>query len=637
MSPTADPLAERWLRDYPSHRPSPPAGTFEFGLCMAGAISAGAYTAGVLDLFFEALDAFEQAKRDGKAPQHRAVLRVLGGASAGGMCAALATVFADLRFPPHTPDSKAPNPLHSAWVKEADIRGMLRIDGDEEDPLTSLLDCRVLDQIVANRLQERALMLAGCRCRRDWLPEDRLPVILTLANLHGIPYAIRFSGSPFSHYMQRHADWIRFALPLAEKVAPKVAEILLDAAFFSQPSNRTAFADAVLATGAFPIVLRARKIARPRADYDLRAALHPDSPLFSTRSAGQCHGSDCCHGYPDSPPLSAHGAALDELRPDWQHNRDPIESLCVDGGMLDNEPIELVRRELAGWAGRNPRDGKAANRAVILVDPFVNPPSACRETDLSLLGQIPVMFGALMSEARFKPEELALAADGENFSRFIIAPSRGPTWQGEGAIAGGFLQGFMGFLHEEYRQHDFLLGRRNARSFLRNHFLLPECNPLFSAWSEDDKQRWGRIRTDARGESRRYLPVIPLCGRLLPDDATEATEDSIEPLPKWPRGCLDEAALAALETAIRARAETVLRKAWAERADDLVPKLRRKAEQLIENQGWFLRQAGRLLNAFAGRRIAAAAERNAISAAAEGFTALAMKRIRQEVRAIDRL
>jgi hypothetical protein len=614
MSPTADPVVDQWLKDYPCRRPSPPAGTFEFGLCMAGAISAGAYTAGVLDLFFEALDAFEQAKREGKAPRHRAVLRVLGGASAGGMCAALATVFADLRFPPRTPASNAPNPLHSAWVKEADIRGMLRTDGNEEDPLASLLDCRVLDQIVANRLDERALMLASCRCRRDWLPEDRLPVILTLANLHGIPYAIRFTGSPFSHYMQRHADWIRFALPLEEKVAPKVAEILLDAAFLSQPSNRRAFADAVLATGAFPIVLQARKIARPRADYDLRAALHPGSPLSCTRGAG-----------------------LDELRPDWPHTRDPIESLYVDGGMLDNEPIELVRRELAGWAGRNPRDGQAANRAVILVDPFVNPPSPCRATDLSLLGQIPVMFGALMSEARFKPEELALAADGENFSRFIIAPSRGPTWQGEGAIAGGFLNGFMGFLHEAYRQHDFLLGRRNARSFLRNHFLLPECNPLFSAWSEEDKQRWGRIRTDARGESRRYLPVIPLCGRLLPDDATEATEEAIEPLPHWPRGCLDKAELAALEAAIRARAETVLRKAWAERADDLVPKLRRKAEQMIENQGWFLRQAGRLLIAFAGRRIATAAERNAISAAAEGFTTLVMTRIRQEIRAIDRL
>jgi len=34
--------------------------TFEIGFVMAGAISAGAYTAGVMDFIFEALDAYEQ-------------------------------------------------------------------------------------------------------------------------------------------------------------------------------------------------------------------------------------------------------------------------------------------------------------------------------------------------------------------------------------------------------------------------------------------------------------------------------------------------------------------------------------------------------------------------------------------------
>ena len=37
--------------------------TFELGLVMAGAISAGAYSAGVADFLFEALDAYEEEKR----------------------------------------------------------------------------------------------------------------------------------------------------------------------------------------------------------------------------------------------------------------------------------------------------------------------------------------------------------------------------------------------------------------------------------------------------------------------------------------------------------------------------------------------------------------------------------------------
>ena len=39
---------------------------FELGLVMAGAISAGAYTAGVLDFLFEALDAYNEEKREAR-------------------------------------------------------------------------------------------------------------------------------------------------------------------------------------------------------------------------------------------------------------------------------------------------------------------------------------------------------------------------------------------------------------------------------------------------------------------------------------------------------------------------------------------------------------------------------------------
>jgi hypothetical protein len=35
---------------------------FELGICMAGAVSAGAYTAGVMDFLIEALDTWEQKR-----------------------------------------------------------------------------------------------------------------------------------------------------------------------------------------------------------------------------------------------------------------------------------------------------------------------------------------------------------------------------------------------------------------------------------------------------------------------------------------------------------------------------------------------------------------------------------------------
>ena len=59
----------------------------------------------------EALDAFEAEKARrraaGDAPLHEVRLSVLGGASAGGMCAALGAVFLDAGFPHVTPEADA--------------------------------------------------------------------------------------------------------------------------------------------------------------------------------------------------------------------------------------------------------------------------------------------------------------------------------------------------------------------------------------------------------------------------------------------------------------------------------------------------------------------------------------------------
>src|SRR5439155_4814685 len=71
----------------------PEMAAFKIGINMAGAISAGAYTAGVLDFLTEALDEWYKAKASGEAvPMHDVSIEVLSGASAGGMCAAISAV-----------------------------------------------------------------------------------------------------------------------------------------------------------------------------------------------------------------------------------------------------------------------------------------------------------------------------------------------------------------------------------------------------------------------------------------------------------------------------------------------------------------------------------------------------------------
>ncbi len=324
---------DRWHRDYSPSRDHKPDGVFEIGFCMAGAVSAGAYTAGVLDFFIEALDAFTRERearlaRGEAAPLHEVRVPVLGGASAGGMCAAMAAVFLDARFPPVRPDTpeaeRRRNPLYRAWVSDIDIRPLLGTeDARPGRPLESLLDCTVLDRIVDGLLDERPGMETA---RRPWLASP-LRAVLTLSNLRGVPYALAFEGSGFRHWMSHHADHVRFAIELdagadaAPEDAVKIGETPLDRRAPRGTDAREAFKAVALGTGGFPVALAPRVLKRPAADYLYRAVLTPSGPL----KAGA--------------PVRPRPGWADGVVPAWRPEvPTSYSALCVDGGAMNNEP-----------------------------------------------------------------------------------------------------------------------------------------------------------------------------------------------------------------------------------------------------------------------------------------------------------
>jgi hypothetical protein len=266
------------------------------------------------------------------------------------------------------------------------------------------------------------------------------------------------------------------------------------------------------------VALAPRVLDRDATDYLYRAALTPTGPLYAETVL---------------EPLPGWAGSL---QPAWSTDQPRYRALCVDGGAMNNEPLDLVRRVLSGYGGSNPRPAEEARRALLLIDPFVNPGQPGPDASRGLIGSIMPLFNALVQNSRFKPEDLALAADPRVGSRFMIAPSRGGDWQAEGAMAAGHLGGFLGFFAEAYRAHDFFLGRRNALNFLRWVFVLPETNPLFAGgrWSEADRARWGKEREGVAG---RHLPIIPLCGEL---------ERREEALPEWPAGRFQAAEVAPL-------------------------------------------------------------------------------------------
>jgi hypothetical protein len=139
---------------------------------------------------------------------------------------------------------------------------------------------------------------------------------------------------------------------------------------------------------------------------------------------------------------------------------------------------------------------------------------------------------------------MLLMADATVFSRFLLTAS-GTTaqgWQvGETAIAGSGLGAFAGFLHEDLRRHDYLLGRANCQRFLKSDFALDAENPLFAQWTPQQRAQFA-VR-DASG--RDFLPIIPLMAAVA----------GAEPDPPWPKVFVNDGALS---TNIGARLAAVI-------------------------------------------------------------------------------
>jgi predicted acylesterase/phospholipase RssA len=186
---------------------------------MAGAVSAGAYTAGVIDFLLQALEEWQKEKESGntQAPPHEVKIKVVAGASAGGMTGAILTAMLNDDFSPITSlPGKEPgteqidkNKLYKSWVDQVDIKQLLQENDlkPKGSKVRSLLDSSVLDEVA-----DSAISFSSGESRRSYISEP-LHLYLTLTNLQGIPYDIQFEGtSGKGHAISRHTDFLHFVL-----------------------------------------------------------------------------------------------------------------------------------------------------------------------------------------------------------------------------------------------------------------------------------------------------------------------------------------------------------------------------------------------------------------------------------------
>ena len=179
------------------------------------------------------------------------------------------------------------------------------------------------------------------------------------------------------------------------------------------------------------------------------------------------------HGYLESV-LTAN-LNLIEIR----EQSDPFVMPVIDGGTLNNEPFTEVWKHV----NQNYGDKENEHPVLILIDPFPNfkeknAEEKKEEKDTypkSLMSIIWGIIGAIRGQAMVKdPGELSVADGNIDPGPAMIFPSRKDkarnSVEDAPALATGAIDGFAGFLDAKFRAHDFHLGMKNCQSFIRQYF-----------------------------------------------------------------------------------------------------------------------------------------------------------------------
>lgn len=487
---------------------------FRLGIVMAGAVSAGAYTAGVIDYLLEALDRWEKAKQknreygktderyDHSLPMHDVVIEVMGGASAGGMTAAIATLalFKGIKPVRERHPAKGDNLVYDAWVNlndnEIDTMQQLLATNDLENPsnkgVPSLLNADAISKVGQNAKNS----LLEAKDMTDWqstLPpyvSPEMDIILSLCSLRGIPVDVQFetdsSIEPVEVRRQKiHRMWIH-KWNAHFKLSDEKKDFNKDYALAFNPSKQVHLSNLVncaIASGAFPFGLKPVKV-ESSLDQSEKTIIKPPSSDYLKAQINRLFKEN------------------KNVTPHIEDKNEQFVSTIVDGGVVNNEPFGEVERILEELEQVNTNEytnelketDLADYHALLMIDPF--PSNAGKEEPtykhpLSVEKLLGPLFSAVRRQAMVKESDIPKCFS-LNTTRSLVIPTNENNK--EYPIACGSLGGFGGFFSKEFREHDFFLGRKNCQSFLRKHFSidadflakdehLPEEKRLFGAYS----------------------------------------------------------------------------------------------------------------------------------------------------------
>jgi len=521
--------------------------TFNLGITMAGAVSAGAYTAGFMDYLIEVLNKWEEHKItirkklqnqepltefEKKIPLHDISIEALGGASAGGMVSMITALACYKTFEPvDTPtDQVTGNFLYDSWVLlnddiEKDISTFEKMLSTEDlennnEGIPSLLNSKSID-LIADKVFQFFEDNSSGDIIPSYISKD-LRILLTLCSLRGIPFELNFenfSSANFPHVpghrMNEHMIVAHFKLSYKNQVDK---DLYLNFNPFNKKS-RDLLKLCTKATGAFPLGLAARNFEGVLTKNYIK---------------------NCILRNLEIPEKDSVEIKLTEPSFDFT---------CIDGGTINNEPYSEIVQVLE--SKRPEEDAKRPMSGVIMVDPFPNfynqdEPGEVENPITSSLFQnniwkvIPKAYTTLREQVRVKHS----GSFYKDYLRLLIFPVK---WEQIGVlkdhppISCASLGGFGGFLNREFRKHDFFLGRDNAKNFLRAYCMLEydseNPHPLF----EDIDQRAVQIFS-RKTKGRTFLPIIPDISFIEDKENGETNpfKYTIEDFPKIDTGYFDK-------------------------------------------------------------------------------------------------
>lgn len=288
----------------------------KLALSVSGAISLGSYQAGVI------YEIFDLMRKSGSNAGF--TIDVITGASAGSVNSAILGLA--MMYDPQLIEF-----TKRIWLDGLDISVLLE---KVDDPWESLLSNKVILKLKSDILEA---IRGSTAVPAAYFP-DKVRIGLTLANLSGIPYPVKFSNIQESFKLTTFADWYTVDLKKGDRSDKALEEIghMLDIA---------------IASAAFPFAFPARRLKRR------------------------------CHEYENT--------AL-EPTPSGE-----FEFVYVDGGVFNNEPINRAT-ELAA-----PLDAEGTSRVYILVDPSP-PEAAVPFSGLNMLAVGERLVPAVLTEAHFR-------------------------------------------------------------------------------------------------------------------------------------------------------------------------------------------------------------------------------------------